>query len=151
MKINELKRIAKENDYELTKSLGYYKLARRSEIVNHYIIVDKVFKNKLWISIEDCCDERDFNMMKAGVEFAETPPEDREEEKKFYLKHRCLVQPFTYEQVFLNYDTNNDKMYVYDNKQTCLIQTKFTLKEIDEIKKKFNTDLEDFELVEVEE
>lgn len=52
------------------------------------------------------------------VEYAKTPIEDREEEKKFYLKNR------------------------WENKQ-------LTLKEIEAIKEKFNTDLTDFLLVEV--
>ena len=95
------------------------------------------------------CDKKDLNMIKAAVEFAETPPDEREDEKKFYAKHRYLVDFFTYDPVYLNYDARNKKIYVYDKKQTDLIQTQFTLKEYEEIKKKFNTDLEEFELVEV--
>lgn len=117
MKISELKRIAKENEYELTKSFGHYKLVRRIKSGNHYITIGNVLKNKLWISIEDYCYEKDFNMMKAAVAFAETPPEDREEEKKFYLEHK------------------------WENK-------KFTRKEIEEIKEKFDISWKDFAVVE---
>lgn len=54
-----------------------------------------------------------------AMELAETPPEDREEEKKFYFRFR------------------------WEDKQ-------FTLKEIEEVKKKFANNLTDFYLVEVE-
>lgn len=83
------------------------------------------------------------------VEYAKTPIEDREEEKKFYAKHRYLVQAGDYTTAFLNYATNNDRLYVYTKAQTYSVKTQFTLKEIEEIKKKFDTDLKDFELVEV--
>ena len=84
-------------------------------------------------------------------EYASTPVKDREEEKKFYLKHRYLVQAGDYTTAFLNYDINNDRLYVYTKVQTYSVKTKFTLKEIEKIKVKFDTDLADFELVEVEE
>lgn len=49
MKINELKKIAKENDYELKKSLEYYKLTHK--YCDHYISINGMCKNRLWISI----------------------------------------------------------------------------------------------------
>lgn len=101
-----------------------------------------------WDEVYDGDKTKLFNLL---VEYARTPIEDREEEKKFYAKHRHLVDFFTYDPVYLNYDARNKKIYVYDKKQTDLIQTQFTLKEYEEIKKKFNTDLKDFQLVEVEE
>lgn len=118
MKINELKRIAEENDYELTKSIVNYKLTHK--YCDNKITINGLCKNRLWISISVYCDERDFNMIKAAVEFSETPPEDREEEKKFYLEHK------------------------WENK-------KFTRKEIEEIKEKFDVNWKDFAVVEVEE
>ena len=83
------------------------------------------------------------------VEYAKTPIEDREEEKKFYLRHRYLVQAGDYTTAFLNYDINNDRLYVYTKVQTYSVKTQFTVKEMEEIKEKFDTDLKDFELVEV--
>ena len=147
MKTKELKRIAKENDYELNKSLEHYKLTHK--YYDNYISINGLYKNRLWISIPFFCDERDFNMIKAAVEFAETPPEDREEEKKFYLRHRWIRDYDFY--MYLQKRFYDKKMSFgvinfngYDSLQ-------FTLKEIEEIKEKFNTDLKDFELVEVEE
>lgn len=147
MKTKELKRIAKENDYELNKSLEHYKLTHKYR--DNYISINGLCKNRLWISIPFCCDERDFNMIKAAVEFAETPPEDREEEKKFYLKHRYFKC------------TNGDSRYfqIYESNGTPWLNAmytvmgykkQFTLKEIENMGEKFHTNFEDFELVEVE-
>lgn len=85
------------------------------------------------------------------VEFAKTPIEDRKEEKKFYLKHRFLTSLLGDMQYsFINYDTKYNDIYLSSN-EADYVKTKFTLKEIEEIKKKFDTDLADFEMVEVEE
>lgn len=78
MRIDELKRIAKENDYEYTKYSITHIFTR--ENIDNYIRINSMFENGIWISITDWCDGKDFNMLKAAVEFAETPPEDREEE-----------------------------------------------------------------------
>lgn len=51
---------------------------------------------------------------------------------------------------FINYDTKYNDIYLSSN-EADYVKTKFTLKEIEEIKKKFDTDLADFEMVEVEE
>lgn len=148
MRIDELKRIAEENEYELTECLEQYKFVRRSKILDHRITIGKVRANGLWISIKVWCDEKDFNMIKAAVEFAETPPEDREEEKKFYLKHRwikgCVI-------MYLYRNELNGYCYLGDKKCRPHRQKRFTLKEIEEIKEKFDTDLKDFEVVEVKE
>ena len=83
------------------------------------------------------------------IEYAKTPIEDREEEKKFYLKHRWLDREN--EANYLNFEIG-EFYYSLDSKpEVNWVKTKFTLKEIEEIKEKFDTDLADFELVEVEE
>lgn len=90
-------------------------------------------------------------LYKVCFEYASTPVEDREDkEKKFFLKHRyfqiagggsgffTIANPSGL--LFLKYKTNLDNY-----------SQKFTLNEIEEIEEKYNTDLMDFELVEVEE
>lgn len=88
-------------------------------------------------------------LYKLCFEYANTPVKDREEEKKFYLKHRyfeiagggrgffTIANPSGL--LFLKYKTNLDNY-----------SQKFTLNEIEEIEEKYNTDLSDFEMVEVE-
>lgn len=88
-------------------------------------------------------------LYKLCFEYANTPVKDREEEKKFYLKHRYFEIAgggrgfFTIENAsglsFLKYKTNLDHY-----------SQKFTEKEIEELKEKLNTNLDGFEMVEVE-
>ena len=82
------------------------------------------------------------------VEYAETPPDEREEEKKFYLKHRWLNLDTDN---YLHLDVDDGSCMLNDNEEFSFTKIKLTEKEIKEIKEKFNTDLADFELVEVEE
>lgn len=89
-------------------------------------------------------------LYKLCFEYANTPVMDREDkEKKFYLKHRFLVEVGDCN--YLNSDHSLREFYLNDKSQSEKIQTQFTLKEIEEIKQKLNTDLADFELVEVKE
>ena len=145
MKINELKRIAKENDYEYEMRHFQYKL-KKMQGTNCITISNDVEKT-LWISNKSWCDKKDFNMIKAAVEFAETPINEREEEKKFYLKHRWLSSRF--KDKIVNKDEKNE-YFLSDESQADSYKIHFTLKEIEDIKKRFNTDLKDFEMIEVE-
>ena len=149
MKINELKRIAEENNYKLRSDSWQYSLKR--EGCDTYINISAKIENIIWVSIVTICDEKDFKMLKAAVEFAETPPEDREEEKKFYLKHRYLQSSLTNSNNILCYSVSDDKLALCNGINFLKYKTYLTLKEIEEIKEKFDTDLADFELVEVEE
>lgn len=155
MRIDELKRIAEENDYKFYKSLEYKTITLTREIsvdgfITNHITINSITKNQVFIG-NGHCDEKDLNMIKASVEFAETHPEDREEEKKFYLKHRWIKsETFIDYENFLNYNNSANYAIISDKDSIGAIKTQFTLKEIEEIKKKFDTDLADFELVELE-
>lgn len=82
------------------------------------------------------------------IKYAKTPIEEREEEKKFYLRHTWIETGYD---DYLNIDLEDDYYYLDDKKEDWYKKTIFTRKEIDEIKAKYNTDLSDFEIVEVEE
>ena len=87
-------------------------------------------------------------LYKLCFEYASTPIEDREEEKKFYLRHRLIQTDGCY--MYLQKTSDDADMMsvrIFGFKDDY--DLKFTLKEIEEIKKKFDTDLKDFELVEV--
>ena len=146
MKINELKRIAEENDYELRSDLWQHSLKRKG--CDTYININGKIENRIWVSIVTICDEKDFKMLKAAVEFAETPPEDRVEEKKFYLKHKYFQAHLGKKQYFC-IRTSGGYPILKGYPITNVDKFGFTLKEIEEIKEKFDTDLADFELVEV--
>lgn len=146
MKIKELKRIAKENDYTLSRPFGDFTFIKKGG--ENYINISGDAKNRIWLSIEYNCDEKDFNMIKAAVEFAETPIEEREAPKKYYLRHRWMKEEdYNYLSLYLE-----DNTYFLDDIEGFnWTENKFTLEEIEEIKEKYDTKLEDFEIVEVEE
>lgn len=93
----------------------------------------------------ECEKEKVFVLL---TKLAETDPQDREEEKKYYLKHRWIsCNCFCH----LNLYTNENKYIIESDSDIDGFKTQFTQAEIDKIKEKFNTTLEDFELIEVEE
>lgn len=97
------------------------------------------------------CDEDKEKLFNLIVEYARTPIEDRKEEKKFYLKHRFLTSllgDMNYS--FINYNAKYNEIFLSNKESLGYTKTQFTLKEIEEIKERFDTDLADFEMVEVE-
>lgn len=99
------------------------------------------------------CDEDKEKLFDLMVEYAKTPIKSRKEEKKFYLKHKWLRN---YHWLLYLYRAESGNLGITMYKTSVdvpnmeKIQTKFTLKEIEEIKERFDTDLADFEMVEVE-
>ena len=90
-------------------------------------------------------------LYKLCFEYASTPVKDREEEKKFYLRHKYLQSSLTNPNNILCYAVSDDKLALCNGVNFPKYKSYLTLKEIEEIKEKFDTDLSDFELVEVEE
>ena len=150
MKINELKRIAKENDYkyEYDESCFRTRFKREVEGYTNKISINERNENHMWISNDYFCDEKDFNMIKATMKYAATPLEDRVEEKKFYLKHRWMRNINGFSRA-LKIDIEDGTADVGIMCPSLGYKNQFTKKEIEEIKEKFNTDLADFEEVEV--
>lgn len=145
MTYEELQKIAEDNGYEITNEIDYVILTKYEE--DNIIKISRL-KEDIIFSTMYACMKSDFQMLKVSLEFAETPLEDRYPENKYYLKHRfmCGFEKCT----FFNIDNLNKALYLSDKKQTQNIQTQFTQKEIDEIKEKYDTTLEDFEQIEVE-
>lgn len=132
MRIDELKRIAKENDYEYSKYSITHIFTR--ENIDNNIRINSMFENRIWISITDWCDGKDFNMLKAAVEFAETPPEDREE----YTKDKLLNE------------INRILNYVKDFNNKGLMEVLNSIEKLEDDLEIFENDLKNG-LVEVEE
>ena len=90
-------------------------------------------------------------LYKLCFEYANTPVKDREEEKKFLIQHKYLVSKNLLP-VNLAWNKLKDVYRSINLKvDNHIYQAQFTFKEYEEIKKKLNTDLADFELIEVEE
>lgn len=148
MKYKELERVAIESCYSI-KRIGINTIIEKKR--NGYIstiIIKENQKGKIIIDAEISY-PHESEVVKAAVEYANTPLDERQEEKKYYLRHKfmCGFEKDT----FLNVDDLNRAVYLGNNAQSSSIQTQFTQEEIDEIKKKYNTDLKDFEIIEVEE
>ena len=90
---------------------------------------------------------RDFQLLKKAIELAETPLEEREGEKKYYLKHR-FINKYTAVEHIKRVITG--EAILSDRHGDLVLQTKFTKAEIEELKKRFNIDLKDFDFIEAE-
>ena len=150
MRIDELKRIAKENRYEFKDEDGRIEISKKENHVANIVTISKIELNVLWIS-NTYCNYKDFNMIKAAVEFSETPPEDREVEKKFLIQHKYLVSKAFYPVCMVWHKLKDVYRPINCRVDNHIYKAQFTLKEIEEIKIKLDTDLKDFELVEVQE
>ena len=76
MRIDELKRIAEENDY------GYFGVKGgcfdfRRERDGALISISVSELNRILFLDNDWCEDTDFKMLKAAIEFAETPISER--------------------------------------------------------------------------
>lgn len=143
MKYKEFRQYLKGTEFELieddaliqvnTDGLGCVKIAKNT----HRQII-------LPFAVEE---PEQFELIKKSLELAETPLDEREEEKKYYLKHR-FINDLT-AQKYININIFGE-VSIRDHLGNQYYKTKFTKAEIEELKEKFDTDLRDFELIEVE-
>ena len=145
MTTNEFIKAVKELGYEAGMDDEWVSIVYKNKTLAH-IFTKELYRMSSYYSGIDCGEN-------AGVLFALifqyviTPIEDRKDkEKEFYLKHKwikgCAI-------MYLYRNELNGYCYLGENKCRPHKQRRFTLKDIEEIKEKFNTDLADFELVEV--
>lgn len=86
------------------------------------------------------------------LEYAETPIEEREEEKKFYLQKMKSFYDTDYDEEYAFLNFAKMKYFMLNNlKQDNCYKTQFTQKEIDKIKEEQHTDLSEFKQIPVEE
>lgn len=111
--------------------------------------VERVYEfDNNWACFTKLPEETKKQLFDLLVEYSSTSIKKREEEKKYYLKHKLFKNGG--DSAYLNCKTES-KNYVLDsNIETEKYKTKFTEQEIEEIKQKFNTSLDDFEIIEVE-
>ena len=87
------------------------------------------------------------SLFKIVTKFANTWPADRKDkEKKFYLRHRFIGNGGI---SYLNYRLEDESYTIWAKTSSAGYKSQFTMKEIESIKMIYDTDLEDFELVEV--
>ena len=145
MKTKEFIKRVEELGYDVNLRNNYIQIIRY-EFVAVVVYIDVMYSIAFHQIIKTSWNNGD-KLFDLIVEYAKTPVDKREEEKKFYLRHRwikgCVI-------MYLYRNTLNGYCYLGDKKCRPHRQKMFTLKEIEEIKKKFNTDLTDFEMIEVE-
>ena len=143
MKYKEFREYLKGTDFEIkedsakvqvnTDGLGCVKIAKNT----HRQII-------LPFAVEE---PEQFELIRNALELAETPLSEREEEKRCYLKHR-FINKYTAVEHIKRVITG--EAILSDRHGDLVLQTKFTKAEIEELKKRFDTDLNDFELIEAE-
>lgn len=114
-----------------------------------YIYRNKKFHVGTYSEFSECLSEelqeKLYNLID---EYARTPHDERETQQKFYLKFKIgLDDDFKY----LNYDKGIDKLILDSIFEMSNVQTRFTDKERNELKEKFNVALSDFEQIPVDE
>lgn len=141
MRTKEFIKRVKELDYGCT-------------IDGHYIVVVDDYRSLVTISrykMYYLTIETDDDILgKLSYEYALTPIEEREgqeEEKKYYLKLKDSTSAIMGE--YLNFNKSLNIYFLQNNCQCNDYQTRFTQKEIEDIKKELNTDLLEFEQIEV--
>lgn len=149
MTTNEFIKAVENLGYEAEKDEGCITITYKNKVLAH-VFINELYRMSSYFSKTGCVEN-------AGVlfalifQYAITPIKDREEEKKFYLKHRWFMTEFGDKYYLCKcYNEVGDISYVprlsyITHDETWL----FTLKEIEEIKEKFDTDLSDYELVKV--
>lgn len=90
-------------------------------------------------------------LYKLCFEYASTPVEGREEEKKYLLLHKYVLSKKLYS-VNLAYNRYKEIYRLINLKSNNdIYKVLFTEKEIEELKEKLDTNFDDFKMVEVEE
>ena len=128
-------------EYYIIKDIDGEVIASINKLITFQICTDF----NAW---DELCDDLKKQLFDIISKYTSTPIDEREEYKKFYLRHKWIFDKDFY--MYLqktSYDDKKMSFGVINFRGNDGLQ--FTLKEIEEIKEKFNTDLKDFELVEV--
>lgn len=134
--------------YEAEKDEGAITVTYKNKILAH-VFTNELYRMSSYFT-EINCVENGGILFALIFQYAVTPIEDREKEEKFLIQHKYLVSKSFYP-VCMVWHKSKDVYRVINCKVDNLVyQVQFTLNEIEEIKQKLNTDLADFELVEVE-
>lgn len=148
MKTREFIKAVEELGYKIFKNnmggnITYFTIFNSEGYKLAFVRENKLFETSIY---SDNIDEKLFNLI---IEYAKTPIEDREEkEKRYYLRHKWISdETLTYLYFDKEYNSYILNLTVGRNSR----KKEFTEEEIKGLKKTFNTDLKDFETIEVEE
>ena len=114
--------------------------------VDAHIEISKTEMCKIVFLVGDIKYPYEYEMLKKVNELTETPLDEREE--KNYLKHKFINNYSAKNHI--NLVANEDVILSGRLCEEQRYKMKFTKTEIEQFKKRFDTDLRDFELIEVE-
>ncbi|PTJ46504.1 hypothetical protein [Staphylococcus simulans] len=80
------------------------------------------------LGIDKITSDKREKLFKLIVKYASTPPEERKEEKKYYIKHKYLRKHNAY----LNYDKSLQEWTFHTKSNAVNLKTQFTLAELPE-------------------
>lgn len=149
MKTKEFIKRVEELGFDVCTAKGYVEITKHKNIVA-IVVMDKAFEiNCCYLMnrvLHEYIREKLFDII---VEYAKTPIDEREEETKYYLRHKYINKRNAYLVVDENQNCSLQVMGV-DYELPTSDKAKFTEKEIENIKDYNKTDLYDFEMIEVE-
>lgn len=147
----EIKRISDTYDFDLEVMEKGNSIVVGNENLSYALIHKNVpyNMNTILSGLNLQGDSLKYELFVICCELAQTPIPKREQEKKFYIKHKFLHKPT--DSGYLNINLSAGYMMLANTVDTNLIKTKFTRSEIEGLKKTYNTNLEEFEIVEVKE
>ena len=145
MKTNEFIKAVEELGYEAEKDEGAITVTYKNKVLAH-VFINELYRMSSYFSEVDC--GKNAGVLFALIfQYAVTPIEDRKDKNRYYLRHKWLNDSALN---YLQTDKENNYYSLSVLNDTNTWKTKFTEEEIEGIKEIFNTDLNDFEIVEVE-
>lgn len=148
MTTKEFIKAVKELGYEAGMDDEWVSIVYKNKTLAH-VFTKELYRMSSYFSNIDCGENAGI-LFALIFQYAVTPVMDREEEKKFLIQHKYLVSKNLLP-VNLAWNKLKDVYRSINLKvDNHIYQAQFTFKEYEEIKKKLNTDLADYELVEVE-
>lgn len=152
MKTKELKSLLEKMDYSVKRINGMIVIENKFEGAIATIEEDTTFKFSTQCYAWNAISYSEQKIILSYIMgYAATPVDEREEEKKFYLKHKWITRGGFYMYVKHHTKPYGEVYELVSWRYGEINGMQFTLKEIEKIKKEFDTDLKDFEIIEVEE
>lgn len=145
MTTNEFIKAVEELGYEAGMDDEWISIVYKNKTLAH-VFTKKLYRMSSYFSEVDC--GKNAGVLFALIfQYAVTPIEDRKDKNRYYLRHKWLNDSALN---YLQTDKENNYYSLSVLNDTNTWKTEFTEEEIEGLKETFNTDLNDFEIVEVE-
>lgn len=153
MKIKEFTRKINELGFEVNVDDGIIKVVKDPFYPRVIAVISNGVEKMMNVNFyfyERLDDDTKTKVFDLVTELARTPIKDREDEQRYFLKHKYLIGN-EFSKKYLKYCSALDKCYLDNHYGSAVFQTKFTLKEIQDLSVKLKSNFSDFEVIKVEE